>query len=148
MSSTLIPMSPFVDEMIDPPILSLVHALNRLPGIVTCGSCGGHAQPNEIQQPAGKWFVSFNVEFTDTGWRSLKFLGWVVGMKWAIWQVRLEPNYDFYAPSRFGAGRTGWALTGEQLQPEMMGAWLDKFRLNHFEVDDSEVVGQELEGVA
>jgi hypothetical protein len=37
----------------------LIALLNTLQGIRTCGCCGGHSNPTSIQQPEGKWFLSF-----------------------------------------------------------------------------------------
>jgi hypothetical protein len=42
---------------LDPTIRPLVALLNTHPGIATVGSCGGHADPTPLQQPAGRWFV-------------------------------------------------------------------------------------------
>jgi hypothetical protein len=53
-------------------VRSLVRLLNKLPGIRTIASCGGHADHDNTQWPAGSWFVSFRVAPTRGGWRSLE----------------------------------------------------------------------------
>ena len=51
-------MNPDVDERIKP----LVLALNRLPGVHTLGSCGGHVDPTPFQRPAHEWYVTCQIE--------------------------------------------------------------------------------------
>jgi hypothetical protein len=65
------------DEL-DPPIVPLVGALNRFPGIRTIGSCGGHSAPERDQAGAGEWWVLFQVDHSEEGWLSLEFLSWLV----------------------------------------------------------------------
>ena len=48
---------------IDARVRSLVEALNRLPGVVTFSSCGGHDDPvalSQVQCPG--WYVKFGIE--------------------------------------------------------------------------------------
>lgn len=46
-------------DSIDINMRSLVKLLNSFNGIRTMGCCGGHKDPNSIQQPEGHWFVTF-----------------------------------------------------------------------------------------
>jgi len=54
---------------LDDNIKSLVLAINSLPGINSCGSCGGHDNPEIHQHKTGNWFVSF----------------WAVGLDGQFW---------------------------------------------------------------
>lgn len=59
---------------LDHNIARLVNALNLLPGIRTMGSCGGHENPNHMQQPLGKWVVTLRVSLSSGGWHSLEMI--------------------------------------------------------------------------
>jgi hypothetical protein len=85
-SATRGPVPPY-DEL-DPPIVTLVRALNQLPGIYTGGSCGGHEESvSPVSAPANAWWIGFGLERiahegelvavpTDEAWLSLEFLAW------------------------------------------------------------------------
>jgi hypothetical protein len=68
---------PPTDE-IDKNILPLVKALNEFEGVHTVGSCGGHENPSHGQWPAGTFYVKFDLDHTEHGWRALEFLAWFV----------------------------------------------------------------------
>lgn len=55
---------------IDELVRELVRSLSEFRGITTIGSCGGHENPDEYQEPLGSWFVTFHVS-RHTGWESL-----------------------------------------------------------------------------
>ncbi len=66
------------DEL-DANIVSLVRALNRYPGVITIGSCGGHeAITNPSQWVAGTWYVKFDISSDKLGWYVLEHLAWVI----------------------------------------------------------------------
>jgi hypothetical protein len=66
------------DEL-DANIVSLVQALNRYPGVMTVGSCGGHETiTNPSQWQAGTWYVKFTLPSGRFGWYLLEHLAWVV----------------------------------------------------------------------
>jgi tRNA(Phe) wybutosine-synthesizing methylase Tyw3 len=55
-------------ETFDPNIVGLVHALNRYPGLMTVGSCGGHKIiTNPSQWEAGIWYVKFDLHADRLG---------------------------------------------------------------------------------
>jgi hypothetical protein len=85
------------DEL-DETIVPLVATLNRLPGIRTIGSCGGHTERiSSVSAPAESWWVTFDLEAADPesvvavptwdAWVSLEFLAWVIGKEAqsAVW---------------------------------------------------------------
>lgn len=66
------------DEL-DANIMSLVRALNRYPGVITVGSCGGHkVVTNSSQWAAGRWYVKFDISADKLGWYVLEHLAWVI----------------------------------------------------------------------
>ena len=56
------PDKPVYSGALDQNIVGLINELNRLPGIVTIGSCGGHKEPRPGQRAEGTWIVSFRVD--------------------------------------------------------------------------------------
>lgn len=54
-----------MNEGIDPNIQALVVAVNKLQGIFTTGSCGGHEKPKKGQCGPNEWYVQF--DFTGKG---------------------------------------------------------------------------------
>jgi len=58
---------------IDQRIKKLVNALNDLPDVYTCGSCGGHKdlENRENPVPEGYFYIQFIVEPTENGFLSL-----------------------------------------------------------------------------
>lgn len=64
---------------LDANIVRLVQALNRYPGVMTVGSCGGHETiTNPSQWQAGTWYVKFTLPSGKFGWYLLEHLAWVV----------------------------------------------------------------------
>ena len=67
---------------IDRPVRGLVTVLNRLPGVCTVSSCGGHRDPRNVSQcRRGEFYVNFLVDRTRAAWRSLGYLTWIIA-KW------------------------------------------------------------------
>ncbi len=66
------------DQDIDKKVRNLVEALNRLKGVWTYSSCGGHSDPNECQAPKNQFYVCFNVSRSSKGWRALDVIAWAV----------------------------------------------------------------------
>src|SRR5262245_61805318 len=67
--------------------------MNRLPGVCTFSSCGGHSDYKSRSRsalPAGKFNVNFDVEPTVAGWRSLDLLTWAVHNVEDFGRVRLR----------------------------------------------------------
>lgn len=105
------------DEL-DTRIKPLVEAVNALPGIVTLGSCAGHPDPKPGQYPEGRWYVKFQVEHNEEGWRSLEFLAWIAsdlqrGNYAVILEAKSPPPYLNYP----GASLS-FVLEGEDVDPE------------------------------
>jgi hypothetical protein len=76
-------------EAMDPPVRSLVAVLNRLSGIKTLSSYGGHDEPISLDSlPADEWYVTVVPEPrdrdadvhapTDGAWMDLEYLAWRV----------------------------------------------------------------------
>lgn len=66
-------------ETFDPNIVGLVRALNRYPGLMTIGSCGGHEIiTNPSQWVAGTWYVKFDLHADRLGWYVLEHLAWAI----------------------------------------------------------------------
>ena len=59
---------------IDTNVLTLVKAINAIPGISTFSSCGGHDNPRPNQAPAGTFTVSIDADRNSAGWRGLTVL--------------------------------------------------------------------------
>jgi hypothetical protein len=118
---------PIVTEIpysdLDPNIVNLVRTLNAFPGISTIGSCGGHANPIEIQRPAGEWFVTFHVHHTKGGWRSLEFIAGATTLD--PWHVTLTTHTS---QPGFATGRAlffslqGWGFA----DPDRIVAYLQR----------------------
>ena len=69
------------EEELDEPIVPLVEALNRIPGVITFSSCGGHDDWRErcaCAVPADQFWVSFDIEPTQRGWKALELIAWAV----------------------------------------------------------------------
>jgi hypothetical protein len=60
--------------MIDKKIANLVEALNKLPGIYTYSSCVGHDNPTQGQRQKDNWYVAFDCEKTENGWKSIDII--------------------------------------------------------------------------
>lgn len=66
-------------DTFDPNIVGLVRALNRYPGLMTIGSCGGHEViTNPSQWEAGTWYVKFDLHADRLGWYVLEHLAWAI----------------------------------------------------------------------
>lgn len=66
-------------DEIDPNMVKLVQALNRYPGVMTVGCCGGHKViTNPSQWQAGTWYVKFTLPSGKFGWYLLEHLAWVI----------------------------------------------------------------------
>ncbi len=61
---------------IDPNIKRLVAEINKIPGLQTTGSCGGHYDALMYQCVMGTFLVTINVEWTADGLLSLERLIW------------------------------------------------------------------------
>jgi len=56
-----------------------VRTLNRYPGVMSVGSCGGREIiTNPSQWQAGTWYVKFNLPSGKLGWYLLEHLAWVI----------------------------------------------------------------------
>jgi hypothetical protein len=77
---------------LDPNIRPLVALLNTHPGIATVGSCGGHPDPTPLQQPAGRWFVSFMI----ASWNQdgADGLTWIAAAQAADHEIALAEAYN------------------------------------------------------
>jgi hypothetical protein len=91
-----------MSEPIDARVEKLVAALNRLPGITTFGSCGGHPNPGPRQWPAGTCYVKFTASEAGGGLVSVHFINWVLrdfrrqAIPWRI--VGLRPPSEVAVP--------------------------------------------------
>ena len=66
-------------EELDANIVNLVQVLNRYPGLITVGSCGGHEEiTNPSQWQAGSWYVKFKLSSDKLGWYVLEHLAWAI----------------------------------------------------------------------
>ena len=72
---------PLIEEELDANIRDLVHVLNQIPGVITIGSCGGHAHPTGGQWRAGAWYVKFALDMTTD---ALRWLAWAINND--LWQ--------------------------------------------------------------
>lgn len=58
-------------DTIDERVRKLVRAMNRVPGVYTFSSCGGHPEPRAGQSSEGEFDISFDVRRRSEGWRAL-----------------------------------------------------------------------------
>jgi hypothetical protein len=67
-------------DHLDSNIARLVHTLNRVPGVQTVSSCGGHPRPVRFrrQWPAGSWYAKFVVTPDNAGRQALDRVASVV----------------------------------------------------------------------
>jgi hypothetical protein len=77
---------------LDPTIRPLVALLNTHPGIATIGSCGGHTDPTPLQQPAGRWFVSFMIASWNQDGED--GLAWIAAARAADHRIALAEAYN------------------------------------------------------
>lgn len=61
---------------IDPNMKRMVAEINKIPGLQTTGSCGGHKDALMYQCPEGEFLVTINVEWSSDGILSLERLVW------------------------------------------------------------------------
>jgi hypothetical protein len=61
---------------IDPNVKTLVAELNKIPGLQTTGSCGGHPSPLIYQCPQGEFLITISIEWDADGTLSLERLVW------------------------------------------------------------------------
>lgn len=75
---------------LDATIVTLVRALNRYPGVMTVGSCGGHEViTTPSQWEAGSWYVKFRLPSDKFGWYLLEHLAWVVNEDYRLADPRV-----------------------------------------------------------
>jgi hypothetical protein len=118
-------MPPIDYAQIDANMVSLVRALNALPGIETIGSCGGHENPSEIQRPPGEWFVTFRVHHTRGGWRSLERIAGATTLD--PWRTDLKAHTS--QPGTATGRALFFALNGwDYADPERIAAYLTRLR--------------------
>ncbi len=125
----------FNNTKIDANVITLLNVLNRLPGVITASSCGGHMHPKAGQCPRGEFFVAFYLDRTLSPshvWESLECIRFVAQRcdLQLIVNTYIEYAYDAgqaYKPS----GAVEFVLLGEE-NPEVVarqikqawdGAW-------------------------
>ncbi len=115
-----------MQESIDVRVRKLVASLNRFPGIVTVGSCGGHPNPGPRQWPEGTCYVKFKALEAEGGLLSVQVLAWLVrdlrqnGLAWRL--VRLTPPPGRTEPE----GEMNFALEGFWgTDPDALADFLD-----------------------
>ena len=59
-------------------MIGLARALNRLPGVTTFSSCGGHLDPDSAhaQCSEGTFYIQFDIKRSNRGWNILELLSW------------------------------------------------------------------------
>jgi hypothetical protein len=59
-------------------MIGLAKALNRLPGVTTFSSCGGHLYPDSelAQCPEGTFYIQFDIKRSNRGRDILELLSW------------------------------------------------------------------------
>lgn len=118
--------SPVLTEELDDNIRPLVEAINAFPAVYTVGSCGGHPDPGPGQWPEGKWYVKFQVEHTEEGWRSLEFLAWVTrDLQRGDYTVVLEATAPPPYLNEPGAC-LAFVLSGNGADPELVARFLSE----------------------
>ena len=126
-------------EELDANIKPLVETVNAFPGLVTVGSCGGHAQPGPGQYPAGTWYVKFDAAHSEIGWRSLEFVAWVTtdlrrGGEGVILEATSPPPY-LNSPGACLA----FVLSGKDVDPEFVARFLsDMYADSYIAVGDED----------
>jgi hypothetical protein len=64
---------------VDKNMRKLVGLMTLLPGLTPISSCGGHNKPKGSQVPKGEFFVAFEVDVLQGGWRSLELITAAIG---------------------------------------------------------------------
>jgi len=62
------------NEKIDRRVRGLVKVLNKIPGVTTSVSCGGHTDPNACQAPEGHFYVRFTMRPFQKAQRALAII--------------------------------------------------------------------------
>ena len=82
---------------LDRNMLELVVALNRIPGIETNCSCGGHDGNKET--PKGHFFVSLTIEQNSEGWAAIGLLASLFGV--TQFEAKRKRRVRDFSASRF-----------------------------------------------
>jgi hypothetical protein len=127
-------LSPADYEAMDVSVQRLVAVLNRLPGIKTLSSCGGHDMPISLDSlPADEWYVTVVLEPrdrdsdihapTDQAWLDLEYLAWRVnGPPWRHKAVELvafaKPPYLNFPGRMLAFNLQGWRGGETGVEPD------------------------------
>ena len=82
---------------LDERVRHLVVTLNRIPGVDTFSSCGGHSHPTTSQASEGEFYANLDVERNKEGWRALELISWAVSetdldrLRLTVWTNGDEP---------------------------------------------------------
>lgn len=79
---------------LDENVAGLCRQINRLQGVMTIGSCGGHEDPLPHQHPAGRWDVWLVITAGRRGLADLGLLAWLIN-------VELKPTEGAYLLSPY-----------------------------------------------
>jgi hypothetical protein len=79
-------------------MIGLVRALNRLPGVATFSSCGGHRNPDSelAQCSEGTFCIQFDIKRSNRGWDILELLSWASdeAQDWDILELLSSTFYE------------------------------------------------------
>ncbi len=83
---------------LDERVRYLLVTLNRIPGVDTSSSCGGHSNPSAGQASEEEFYVNFDVERNKKGWRAVELISWAVSetgdcdsLSLVVWTNGFEP---------------------------------------------------------
>jgi len=124
--------NPEIEERVQ----SLVSILNESPGIYTFSSCGGHEEPNELQEEAGSFAVDFAVDIEKGGWGSLRRIAFTIGLvetgvAYVYFKEAIPKDYPqitiqaWWNGEEDGRGVMDFSLKGKLVDPDFLARTLD-----------------------
>ena len=109
-------------DQIEEPVRRLVRALNAFEGVTTIGSCGGHENPDEWQEPVGSWFVTFAIAHRGGGWQSLERINLVRSFMECV-DIRV---YTHGGGARINGRNIFFAMRGDGCSADEAAYWLEQ----------------------
>jgi len=109
---------------IDQRVAKLVATLNRIPGLSTFSSCGGHKNPTISQTSSGRFEINFEISRDRAGVEALELLTFAVE-EMRGWRPRSLTLVAWFNGRELNDGEISFALGG-RLSPDKLAAEIEK----------------------
>jgi len=109
-------------KQIDSNMHKLVRTLNRIEGVTTWGSCGGHENPTPGQRPLDEWYVVLDINMSTD---ALYKITWAVCELNPWHTLRIFPTIltDEFNPE----DGLVWEIEGKGIDPDLVADTLSQF---------------------